>query len=466
VNNNTSLSLTLARAIRLDLASRLALVGAGGKSTALFCLARSLTPPVVLTATSHLALSQTLQADRHFLIASLADIPSVSDIEGNILLFTGVEEGERTLGLEQEALESLLSLADERTLPLLIEADGSRQLPLKAPAPHEPPIPSFVDVVVVVAGLQGLGKSLDEKTVHRSDIFARLSGIPPGSVITPEGLVRVLSSPEGGLKNIPPGARRIALLNQLDDPDLLKKGKHLASMLLPQYDAVVLASLGDPSPDNANQGGERIYWVRERTAGIVLAAGSASRFGRPKQLLLWNGEALVRRSAQAALQAGLRPVVVVTGAYHQEVQETLAGLDVVIVHNLRWEEGQSTSVKTGLLALPANIGAAVFLLADQPHVTPQLIEALYDSHSVTLSPVTAPLVSGRRVSPVLFDRDTFVSLLSLTGDVGGRGIFATLDPQEITLVPWDDPALLLDIDTPEDYQRMIDADSGQSNDNL
>ena len=192
----------------------------------------------------------------------------------------------------------------------MIEADGSRQKPLKAPGEHEPPIPDFVQTVVVVVGLSALGKPLDAETVHRPEIFARLSGLQLGETITAAALTRVLTHPEGGLKNIPPAARRVALLNQADTPDLQAQADAIAKALLPAYHSVVVASLKE----------ESIYAVREPIAGIVLAAGEARRFGKPKQLLDWRGEPFVRAVAKTALEAGLFPVIVVTGAYHEQVE--------------------------------------------------------------------------------------------------------------------------------------------------
>jgi len=100
-------------------------------------------------------------------------------------LFTGPKvEAERTAGLSLEALQRLYEIADSAHCPLLIEADGSRQRPLKAPASHEPVIPNWVDTVAVVAGLSALGSPLTEKWVHRPERFAALSGLSPGEIIT------------------------------------------------------------------------------------------------------------------------------------------------------------------------------------------------------------------------------------------------------------------------------------------
>jgi molybdenum cofactor cytidylyltransferase len=297
----------LAQALRLSTATTIAFVGAGGKTSALFQLARELAPPVVVTATTHLGVWQIPLADDHVIAKTPDDLQNFSP--RGVTLVTGEFEGDRTKGLETDLIKWLHEETRERLIPLLIEADGSRQKPLKAPAEHEPPIPDFVQTVVVVAGLSGLGKSLNEETVFRPEIFARLSGLELGEVITPAALTRALIHPEGGLKNIPPAARRVALLNQADTPDLQAQADTIAKALLPTYQAVIIASLKE----------KRVYAVREPIAGIVLAAGEARRYGMPKQLLDWRGEPFVRVVAKTALEAGLSPVIVVTGAYHEQV---------------------------------------------------------------------------------------------------------------------------------------------------
>jgi molybdenum cofactor cytidylyltransferase len=93
----------------------------------------------------------------------------------------------------------------------------------------------------------------------------------------------------------------------------------------------------------------------------------------------------------------------------------------------------------------------IFLLADQPQVTPSVLRALVKRHSLDLSLIVAPQVQGQRANPVLFDRVTFPDLLALTGDVGGRGIFSK---HPVTTLPWHDESLLLDVDTPEDYEKL------------
>lgn len=196
----------------------------------------------------------------------------------------------------------------------------------------------------------------------------------------------------------------------------------------------------------------KLATVHIQRAGVVLAAGQSSRYGSPKQVLSWRGQPFVRAAAQTALAAGLNPVLVITGAHAPVVRAALAGLPVRIVHNPRWAEGQSTSIHAALHALEKSIGAVIFLLADQPQITPTVLRALTEAHSRRLTPVLAPLVNGRRANPVLFDARTFPALKKLVGDVGGRGIFSQYAPDYI---PWLDENLLQDVDNPADYARLI-----------
>jgi len=193
--------------------------------------------------------------------------------------------------------------------------------------------------------------------------------------------------------------------------------------------------------------------VKYPIAGIILAAGAASRMGRPKLLLPWQGESLICHIARTALQGGLDPVVVVTGSGAEEIRAALAGFDVRLVHNTAWQAGQSTSVRAGVLGLPAQIDAALFLLGDQPYVSPELIQALAQQYLETRPSILAPFVGDRRANPVLFDRSLFGALCALQGDAGGRSLFKDHPP---TPMPWQDERLLLDIDTPGDYQSLLD----------
>ncbi|MBN2550353.1 MAG: putative selenium-dependent hydroxylase accessory protein YqeC [Anaerolineales bacterium] len=459
----------LVQALRLGEIPRLALVGSGGKTTALFKLAGELSArskpqhcTVLVSASTHLAVDQVQFGDHYYCATSPEQIEDIcSRLPTGVVLFTGSQaEPERVAGLDFPALLALKRIADDRGLPLLIEADGSRQKPLKAPADHEPVIPPWIEQVVVVAGLSGLGKPLGQAWVHRPERFAELTGLQVGETVTPEALMGELTHPAGGLKGIPPGARRLALLNQADSEALQGMALGMAALLLRAYQAVVVAALA-PEESSSGEPETSVLAVHEGVAGIILAAGAASRMGVPKQLLLWRGEPFVRHVGRAALQAGLHPVVLVSGAESEAVRQAVQDMPIQVVQNNAWQFGQSTSVRAGLQALPADTGAAVFLLADQPLVSVELLRSLVALHARELHPIVAPLMDGQRANPVLFDRQTFPDLLRLSGDTGGRALFSRYQPGWLT---WHDRSVMVDIDTPQDYERFIENDRSEIGD--
>jgi molybdenum cofactor cytidylyltransferase len=438
----------LKQAIRAESFAAVALVGAGGKTTALFQLARQFESRVLVSTSTHLAVDQVFLADKQIILNERSLPDNFRDqLNANIILITGhTGSDDRVQGLSTNQLQALYEFALHEQISLLVEADGSKRLPLKAPAEHEPAIPPWANIVVVCAGLQGLGKPLTHEYIHRPEIFARISGAVIGESVSTAHISAVLKSREGGLKNIPAHARKIAVINQADSPELQTQAQVLAKNLLPDYDSALVASLNNPALE--------VMSVHEQTAGIILAAGGSVRFGQPKILLDWQGVPFIRREAETALAAGLSPVIVVLGAVIDPAIEALRGLPVQLMINNNWRDGQGYSVRSGITALPSTSGGAVFLLGDQPQVTEEVLAALIEEHQRSLASIVAPQVKGQRANPVLFDRVTFPDLLQLEGDTGGRSLFSRYP---VKLLDWADERLTMDVDTMDDYQSLLEA---------
>jgi molybdenum cofactor cytidylyltransferase len=454
-------------AVRYSLGSNIAFVGAGGKTTAMYVIAREILAEsdrnwaqrsVFVTTTTHMGAWQSAYADHVFQISISSDITQLENLlPQGVVLVSGKETNNRLGGLSHEKLEQLYKLASKYKIPLLIEADGSRLHPLKAPARHEPVIPEFVENVIVVAGMQGLGKPLTSQWVHRPIKFAELSGLKIGDQIIADALIKVLLHQQGGLKDLPVNARKIAILNQADTPELQSQAKRISDKLIPAYHSCIVSALSAgaqeaASPDKNNVLLNRIYAVVEPIAGVILAAGGSKRFGQPKQLLDWYGQPVIRIVALTALQAGLSPLIVVIGAASQEVASVIKDLPLRIVTNEKWETGLSTSIKEGINSLPKEVGGIVFLQADQPQIPSSLIRSLVEAHKNSLNPIVAPLIDGQRGNPVLFDRITMPEFKFLRLEMGGRELFSKFPVQWII---WHDKNLLLDIDTPSDYENLL-----------
>jgi molybdenum cofactor cytidylyltransferase len=239
------LSHALVESLRLPPHPSIAFVGAGGKTAALFAMAHALAPSIV-TTTTHLAAAQSELADQALVWPTSAAChdPGLEERDGVVLITGGPDrEGARLSGLSAPQWTWLRRWCAVHHRTLLVEADGSRRLPLKAPAAHEPDIPDDVDAVVVVAGMLGCGLPLDDEHVFRARLFAAISGCRLGEPVSPEAIAAVLVHADGGLKRIPRGARRAVLLNQADTPELQQSAEEVARRVRPAYDAVAVASL-------------------------------------------------------------------------------------------------------------------------------------------------------------------------------------------------------------------------------
>jgi molybdenum cofactor cytidylyltransferase len=197
-------------------------------------------------------------------------------------------------------------------------------------------------------------------------------------------------------------------------------------------------------------------------AAVILAAGGSTRMAQPKQLMLLGEQPMVRRVTEAVCDAGLSQVVVVVGAHAEKVRQALIGLPADVVVNEAWAEGMSTSLRVGLQALRPEIQAAFVVLADQPALTPGLLRQLADHYRTTAAPIVAPFFQGQRGNPVLFTRSLFPELLALEGDQGARALLVQ-HSEQVECVELDDPAVILDVDTDQDYEKAAELAVWQRN---
>ncbi len=192
------------------------------------------------------------------------------------------------------------------------------------------------------------------------------------------------------------------------------------------------------------------------TAAVVLAAGLSSRYRAAagpagpstKLVSAHEGKPLVRRVAEAALASSARPVIVVTGHAHSDVESALAGLDASFVYNAHFASGLASSLRAGIAALPASADAAIILLGDMPRISGKVLDKLIAAYGVHPSAsAVIPLFRGKRGNPVLLARSLFAFVEKLEGDSGARALLAHAG-DGVAEVEMDDPAILFDIDTP------------------
>ena len=244
----------LAAALDLQRGEVVALVGGGGKTSAMFLLAREMAEAgalVLTTTTTHIFAAQIRHAPAHLLDTDARPerLRAMLATHRHVLVTGPTNPATaRAAGLTLERFRELRAWCPD--VCILDEADGSRTRPFKAPADHEPVIPGETTLVVAVVGADVLGQPLAAEHVHRPERVGALSGAAPGALVTPEVVERVLTHPEGGRKGVPPGARFAVMINKMDAVTDPTPARELAELLLrePTVHAVVLTAVRRPDP--------------------------------------------------------------------------------------------------------------------------------------------------------------------------------------------------------------------------
>jgi molybdenum cofactor cytidylyltransferase len=186
---------------------------------------------------------------------------------------------------------------------------------------------------------------------------------------------------------------------------------------------------------------------------VILAAGASTRLGRPKQLLPWQGKTLLQHAVETALTIATQPVVV-TGC---NADQLVAGVDPAqahIVFNPEWEQGIASSIRCGLQALLNRTpppDQVIFMVCDQPFVTPGLLLDLINERQKSYKSIIASSYAGTLGIPALFDKTHFAQLLDLQGDTGARTIIQQYS-EEVGSVEFKNGEL--DIDTEMEYKKL------------
>jgi molybdenum cofactor cytidylyltransferase len=190
-------------------------------------------------------------------------------------------------------------------------------------------------------------------------------------------------------------------------------------------------------------------------AGLILAAGESSRMGTDKALLLYRGRTFVETNVQALRDAGLRRITVVLGHHADEIRgkTNLEGAEVVVNEN--YARGQTSSLQAGLQKLASpEVEAVILSLVDHPGFSPETVRTMVARFRETQCAVVIPTYQNRRGHPVLIAQSLFDELLRLTPDTGANAILRQ-HHSEKDMVEINDPGILLDIDTPEGYQKLL-----------
>lgn len=195
---------------------------------------------------------------------------------------------------------------------------------------------------------------------------------------------------------------------------------------------------------------------RKKVVAVVLAAGEARRMGRPKQLLPWADTTILGQTLANVLASRVDELILISGAYRREVEETAAVAGVPVLFNANYAAGEMISslklaVRT-LVARPDPPDAVLVVLADLPTIGPEIIDAVLNEFQAHPQALVAPYHAGRRGHPVLIGRQLFDELLKLPAGSAPRELFKR-HPDKITRLVVESDAIHQDIDTPQQYRE-------------
>jgi molybdenum cofactor cytidylyltransferase len=424
-------------------------VGAGGKTTAMLRLGYELMQDgwrVLATTTTRIGEDQLQQFPytarwRINLLRGERELAALLDEHRFIFVYQDIRGG-KAQGLPDERVSRLI---DEMNADiLLIEADGARKLPLKAPRPHEPVIPLDTTLVVGVAGLDAIGKPLQEVLYNPEPVLQRY-GFQADAITQPVWVAQIMRDEALGLKNVPENARVVTLLNKADQSTLLyARGRRAAQIILrrPGVHAVAVGAVQrDVDP---------IFEVQQRVAAIVLAGGLSRRMGSCKPLLPWGKNTVIERIVQTLLPFKLSEIIVVTGYKAVEVEKVLKHYPVRPVFNPIYVKGEMlSSLQAGLNATSPDIGAALVVMGDQPQMSPRVVHRVLRASAYNIDAIVAPYYMDQRGHPLLIPRKFWPSILNLKKGAP-RDV---INRHPITHVPIDNDSIIRDIDTPEQYAQ-------------
>lgn len=395
--------ITEALQLRLPEHAVISVTGAGGKTSLIFAWARELAAAgknVVITTTTHMYRPERMEEDGIRIVVS--DDP---------------ERPDKVTAPPAEVLESLHETADV----VLIEADGSRRMPLKWPGEHEPVVPDWTDLTVCVAGLSALGRSVSD-VIFRAD---ELPDVLKRDTVDINLMHAMISSRSGGQKGVRGDFR--VFMNQVDDDiDRLAAAYRLQQ---------IFAVMGIQSAWGSLQDKD------ERIAVILEAAGDSKRFGSNKLLhTMGDGRPMIASILDAVRPLEAYKKILVT--QYDEIAAMAPDFDIVM--NDRPDLGISRSMQLGLTAA-GDSGAYMFCVCDQPGISTSTLEKLINEYKKGTAGIVSLAWQGKMCNPKIFSSCYREELMNLSGDTGGRQIIAA-HADDLMLVEAESEEEVRDID--------------------
>jgi molybdenum cofactor cytidylyltransferase len=447
--NNHPVMWSLVTALGIQPSDLVALVGGGGKSSLMFSLADEW-DGVVLTTTTRIFTEQMKNAPAVCVLKNdstlgVSDNFCLSEALRNNgrCLVIGTLKGEKAHGVSAEVPMEILDRKDVTLV--VVEADGSRMKPCKAPAEHEPVLPVGTSLVVPVVGIDALGHRIDQ-VCHRPERVSDVTGLKESELLSASAVATLLTHTRGGLKNVPQNSKVVAFINKVETEERILSARTIAKEALHE-DRLSRVVLGKVKSQN------KVVEVHRRVTAIVLAAGESVRMGSVKQLLPWGESTVLGTTLGNLKSSGVHDILLVTGFEAEEVESIGNEQEMSTIYNPDYSDGEMlSSLKVAIRSLPDNREAILVVLADQPMVDSGTIDQILIAFWQRRGELIAPTYKNKRGNPVLIGRRYFPDLLRLPHGAAPRDLLSE-KADALQLIPVNTPTILYDLDSPQDYER-------------
>lgn len=413
-------------------------VGGGGKTSHMLHLSKELKEfgNVLITTTTKILLPDKKDYDNLVILEE----ENLKVSSGVTLLAQSINPDGKIFGVDKELLDNLYK---EKIFQfILVEADGAKEKPLKAPNETEPIIPDNTDINIGIIGVDALDRRVEE-VCFREELFKDITGKDKTDLVDKDAIIDILSHKKGIFKDTPEECRRFFILSKCDDVTSREKAKNILKYLLgiDSISRLFFSSIHE----------NFIKRVYANVTGIIMASGLSRRMGSNKLLLKLKERTIIENVVRESVLSCLKDVIVVYNK--NDVREKIESYNTKCVYNKNPEVGQSEAIKVGLEKInEQDINGIMFIVGDQPLISSNLINKLLIEFSENNEYIVIPMYDGKNGSPVIFPANLINKLKSLKGDTGGKEVIKAYS--KIKKVCIEDKIQGFDIDTREDYEFL------------